>query len=773
MNPYDYQHDCLNAIENARSQGRRRAYIVMATGLGKTAVSAFEIRTLIKEKKGRVLYLCHQGFILEQAMKTAQAILGDDLTYGRFYAGHNEHTADILFASFQTMHTQRKHFNKDEFSYIIVDETHHVHASTYKPTIDYFNADFMLGLTATPDRMDNLELAAVFDGEAVFELTLPTALRKNYLTSVDYKIITDEIQESRILKRDNKRPISIAELNRTIFIPKRDEDIARIIQGHTSDVENLRMIVFAQNVKHANMMTSYLPGSAVISGSMRRERRQKIMDDFKTGVLQTVIAINIFNEGVDVPEANVIVFLRSTDSKTIFYQQLGRGLRKSEGKDKVRVLDFVANCERIERVIHLSERSSHGDASGSKEAKESFTLNVDTGIFSEREWSLFETIKQARGNFTQRTDEQLLEDLRIASRKLGRPLRVSDMPDYQNYTRRFGSFENAVIKAGLEFGGVKIIRRSNERLLEDLRKKAAELGRTPAYNEIVDDKDIASISLYAKRFGSLKQAILLAGLDLNSQSWSRHQLLKIMRDKAKKLGRAPTQRELRADPLMPGPNIYAREFGGLTIALVSAGLEPTRKKRTENELIEQLQKKYQELGYHPFERDVVRDKNMADPSTYRKVFNMSWVEILNKYISDDFKRSNKPIGKARMLELLADKVKRTGYIPRRRELDADKSLPSSNSIARAFPGLSLVEIFEKAGISRSEYSYRDNHARGVYTKESVTKALLEYASEFGRFPYTSELKTIDKIPAFDTLTKIYGKKYSDIKKELEPLLNKQ
>lgn len=697
MQPYNYQQDCLDAIESTRAQGRRRAYIVMATGLGKTAVAAFEIRNLMKEKPGRVLYLCHQGFILDQAMATTKKVLGSKYTYGRLYGGYNERTADVLFASFQTMRQQRKHFDVNDFLYIIVDETHHIHASTYKPTIDYFNADFMLGLTATPDRMDNLELASVFDGEAVFELNLPTALRKGYLTNVDYKIITDEIQESRVLDREGGRRISIAELNRTIFIPKRDEEIARIILERSAGIENLRMIVFAQNVRHGKIISQYLPESRVIHSDNNKLTRQRIMDGFRKGTIQTVVAINVFNEGVDVPEANCIVFLRSTDSKTIFYQQLGRGLRKAEGKEKVTILDFVANCERIEKVIHLSEEVRGDWSAGELSYKEPLTLDIESQQFNERGWDLLGVIKQAREN---------KKDLII---------------------------------------------RTNKELIDGLRKLANELGRTPSYDDIDLCDTISSTGVYKTRFGSLTQAYIMAGLEPVLRTYTRQQLLNALRKKAKELGRTPGQKDIRFDKEMPSKNAFNREFGDLTTALISAGLKPRYQRLSIEILEQQLMKKVKQLGRSPLQREIDEDSNMAYSTSFVSVYGMPYSEILKKYGLSEPDRNNNPISRDELLKKLIDKTNELGRPPTRRMIDADKNMPSAARYFSVFG--TLYEACFQAGI---EYSVIRKPRTNI-TKEQAAEYVLQVSKEQGRpargidFDSSKDLPSSSQIlRAFDT-----------------------
>lgn len=178
--PRVYQRACLDKLEEIRNQGRKKTFVIMATGLGKTFTSAYEVKRLLKKAPGRVLYLCHSTYVLDQAHKEYESILGSDYSYGFFHGTEkNLHDVDVLFASFQTMASWRTLFAKNEFRYIVVDEVHRAQAATFQPTVEYFDADFLLGLTATPYRGDGLNIADLF-GEYAFRLELFEALAKRY-----------------------------------------------------------------------------------------------------------------------------------------------------------------------------------------------------------------------------------------------------------------------------------------------------------------------------------------------------------------------------------------------------------------------------------------------------------------------------------------------------------------------------------------------------------------------------------------------------------------
>jgi len=155
LNPYDYQEECLTVLREERTEGKEKALVVMASGLGKTVVAAFDVKSFLAERGGRVLSLCHQNDISDQSYDTFQEVLGEGYSFGYLDGRHKElEPVDVLFASFQTMHNWREEFPLDTFDYIVVDESHHSPAETYLPTLEYFKAKFLLGITATPDRAD-------------------------------------------------------------------------------------------------------------------------------------------------------------------------------------------------------------------------------------------------------------------------------------------------------------------------------------------------------------------------------------------------------------------------------------------------------------------------------------------------------------------------------------------------------------------------------------------------------------------------------------------
>ncbi len=351
-----YQSTAVSvALKSLRSQDRR-ALVVMATGLGKTITAALIAQQFSAK---RTLFLVHNNFILEHAIAEFGKVFDEKSTTIARYNGTSRkgaEDADIVFATWQTMGRHLKKWPKNYFGLLIVDEAHHTGAETYLPVAEYFSAP-RLGITATPDRMDELDIRDVF-GEETVNISLEEAIARGWLPRIEYHVITDKSLNNEVLQRilgeirEGKRRFTMAEVDRQIFIAKREEEIATLIGEYKEQA-----IVFCRSIAHAEKMSAVLTVSDTFhskKGWSSRDTLQKnlsVLEALRDGTVKKVCAVDAFNEGVDVPSVGLVVFCRVTGSTTIFRQQLGRGLRP--GKDKLIVLDFVGNLERIRQVMAM------------------------------------------------------------------------------------------------------------------------------------------------------------------------------------------------------------------------------------------------------------------------------------------------------------------------------------------------------------------------------------------------------------------------------------
>jgi hypothetical protein len=318
----------------------------MATGLGKTLTSALIVKEYCPK---RVLFLVHNNFILAHAKSEFERIF--DSARIATYNGIEKdgaHDAFIVFATWQTMGENLQSWSKDHFDLVIADEAHHEAAPTYRPVMEHFTGA-RLGLTATPNRMDDSDIRDTFGKEAI-NIPLEEAIALQYLSSIEYHVMSyvdREAVQAVFEKLNTGVRYSVPEIDRALFFKECDEEIARIIREKAQG----RTVVFCSSIEHAERMATLLQGSAIhskVSDSQEAswDDNQAALELFKEGSLRFITAVNILNEGVDVPSIETVVFCRQTASETIFRQQLGRGLRKALGK-KLLVLDFVSNLDRI------------------------------------------------------------------------------------------------------------------------------------------------------------------------------------------------------------------------------------------------------------------------------------------------------------------------------------------------------------------------------------------------------------------------------------------
>lgn len=591
IRPFVYQRPCLRRLRIVRKKGIKKALVVMASGLGKTVTVAFELKNWLSSNKGsRVLYLCHQNDILSDAREKFEKVLGKEpLNYGYYHGEIKEPNAQILFASFQTMRSHMKKFQRNEFKYIIIDESHHTHAKTYKPVVEYFQPKFLLGVTATPDRTDLRDIRDVF-GRETFSLNLPEALANRHLAPVDYRLVTDELVELSKIKNSYK--LTLKELNKRLFIPKRDNEIAKIIRERTEHIKNPRIMIFCRSIKHAERFCNHVPGATPIHSKLSQKEQLKRLTAFRQGLVSIAVTVDKFNEGIDIPEINVIVFLRSTQSNTIFYQQLGRGLRKIRNKKGVLVLDFVANCERIKMIHDLVGKIREIKRTKRKKQfsdpkRNDIIISGLKFIFTEKALDILQVFKRLERKRAGYSKEGLIEDLKSLASKIKKPPTMRDVItaskngqiwSYKIYVDVFGSFEKAKEEAG--FDAYRKPKTKRKELIIELKTIIKEFGGVPTELEMKHARKSGAcspINHYIEAFGSFNKAVKSLGLKpRREKNHDRKRVISYLRKLAKKEKRLLKVSDVKeASKRREGPSagcIY-RLFGSFGNALASAGLK--------------------------------------------------------------------------------------------------------------------------------------------------------------------------------------------------------
>ncbi len=395
--PFPYQQECLDVLKKAEKH-QDTALVVKAGGLGKTITSALYVRHRFETyHEKRCLFLSHLTENLEQAETDYIKVL-PNATYGYFTGDKKvSHQVNILLASFQTMRENLDMFHPEEFDIIVVDESHHSKAPTHENVVTYFMPHFILAVTATSDRMDGRDIRELY-GEPVYSLPFVDALCRNLLCPVDYRVMSDEIGSLKKLQTQRGR-LSINHLNRTVFVPKRDEEIVKIIQSNIDEIENPCVMIYVSSTDHAELLAEMLPGSIPIHSKIPKAERKTRLELFRQGIFKILISVDMFNESLDVPQINMVVFLRATDSLTVFYQQLMRGCRLYEGKKVVRVLDFVANCDRIMQVYELWSKVKTQSGTYAPSVTESFGIKYEA---STKPGLFVDTLQGVASHFTSR-----------------------------------------------------------------------------------------------------------------------------------------------------------------------------------------------------------------------------------------------------------------------------------------------------------------------------------------------------------------------------------
>lgn len=403
MQLFDYQITAVAAALKALLSSTAIALIELATGLGKTVI----MQEVCKPFSGRILFLCHDTDILEQNMKRFAESYPDEGEVG-LYHGTNKtgFNTRFVFATFQTMISAKELFGPDAFCLEIVDECHHAPAATYREVIEYFNCP-KLGASATLDRLDGQKVEDIF-GKPVISIGLPEAIAKGYLTPFEYRVMSDglnqEVLKTLLAETAENRRLTVDDINKKLFIQKRDEEIVRMIK---QDVGNKKTLVFCRNIDHATRISGILNYdvrdkiAAAYHSGLYPELMNERLEDFREGELQFLVVVNKANEGIDIPDVEAVVFLRSTESKIIFLQQLGRALRKLVGKERVLVLDFAGSLQRLSLVNELawSIRDEYEKAGRTNGSHNAMTVSGDgfDFVFSAEvieELELFERVRR-------------------------------------------------------------------------------------------------------------------------------------------------------------------------------------------------------------------------------------------------------------------------------------------------------------------------------------------------------------------------------------------
>lgn len=359
IRPYPYQQEILDRLLAEREvRGLYRNLVVAATGTGKTVIAALDYKRFCKQNEGkanRLLFIAHREEILKQSRDTFAGVL-KDANFGELFVGnHKPESMDYLFISVQTLNSQALYstLEANYYDYIVIDETHHAAAQSYGKALEHFQPKVLLGLTATPERMDGKSILDYFGGRIAAEIRLPEAIDRKLLCPFQYFGVSDtvDLKELHWVRGGyDKGELSNLYVFSHGVARKRADHIIRSLDRYVADMNDVKGLGFCVSVEHARFMASCfnecgVPAMALVGQSSEEDRRTA-RERLVKGELRIIFVVDIYNEGVNIPEVNTVLFLRPTESLTIFLQQLGRGLRLAEGKECLTVLDFIGAANR-------------------------------------------------------------------------------------------------------------------------------------------------------------------------------------------------------------------------------------------------------------------------------------------------------------------------------------------------------------------------------------------------------------------------------------------
>lgn len=466
IQPYPYQQEILDRLQAEREvRGYYRNLVVAATGTGKTLISAFDYRHFCKTSnngKPRLLFVVHREEILKQSQSVFRAVLKDP-NFGELFVGKfKPDSLDHLFISVQTLSSQKlfDFLPADYYDFIVVDEFHHAAAPTYQGLLNHFKPRILLGLTATPERMDGKNVLDYFNGRIAAEIRLPEAIERKLLCPFQYFGVSDDVDLSSVRWTrggyDKNELSNIFSLNRAVA-EKRAGHIVNSLYRYVTDMNNVHGLGFCVSVEHAKFMEEYFLSKGIpcmsLTGLSDDAERSDARSRLASGEIKFIFVVDLYNEGIDIPEVDTILFLRPTESLTIFLQQLGRGLRLSEGKECLTVLDFIGQAN---KKYNFEEKFaallSHNNHSMQYEVKKGF-VSLPKGCYIQLEKKASEVIlANIRRTFGDRAG--LVARIETFTEDSGLDLSLKNFVNYYHLDPRsiYGkfSFSRLCVDAGVE-----------------------------------------------------------------------------------------------------------------------------------------------------------------------------------------------------------------------------------------------------------------------------------------------------------------------------------
>ncbi len=467
IRPFFYQKEILNELDAERKiRNNYRNLVVAATGTGKTVISALDYRRFARENPkspSRLLFVAHRREILQQSLNTFRQVLRD-ANFGEMLTGNDiPDRLDYLFVSIQSFNSKdlTAKLGRDFYDYIVVDEFHHAAASSYQKLLEYFQPKILLGLTATPERMDGRNVLEYFNNRIAAEIRLPEAIDKKLLCPFQYFGVADGTDLGSLKwtkgSYDRTELSNLYSINRNAA-EKRASLIVKSLETYLSDINETKGLGFCVSVEHARFMEEYFNNSNIpsmsLTGDDSEEKRNTAKQRLVSGEVKFIFVVDIYNEGVDIPEVNTVLFLRPTESLTVFLQQLGRGLRLSEDKECLTVLDYIGQSNQKYNFMEKFEAISRRTGKSFRQNLEDDFIPAPTGCSIQLEKiareAVLKTVKASYSNIN-----GLIRLLSTFTEDTGKDLSLSSFLDYYQfsplyiYSRKETTFSKLLVKAGV------------------------------------------------------------------------------------------------------------------------------------------------------------------------------------------------------------------------------------------------------------------------------------------------------------------------------------
>jgi superfamily II DNA or RNA helicase/HKD family nuclease len=433
ITPRPSQQEALELLQNTLEEGYDKAMVVMATGLGKTYLAGF-----FTQNFKRILFIAHREEILKQAKQSFHHIMPDK-TFGLYNGTEKQPEADVIFASIYTLGMKRhlEVFSPDDFDLIVVDEFHHAAAQSYQRVIDYFKPKFLLGITATPDRMDGKDVYAICDGNVAYQIHFIEAIQKQWLAPFHYYGVYDDTDYRQVTwlgtKYDEEELLAV----------QLTEEMLEKVYVAWIEHKQTRTISFCSSIRQANTLADYFKIKGVRAVSLNSKTvdisRGDAIQQLNDGQLDIIFTVDLFNEGVDIPSVDTLLFVRPTESLTVFTQQVGRGLRLHNAKSHCVIIDLIGNYRNADVKMQLFNTEP-----AEEKGRTSVIPSVPTGCAIDFDIQVIDLLKELQAK-KQPRKEKLLNSYFELKRELGRrptylELHLQGNAPSQEYKQEFKSY---------------------------------------------------------------------------------------------------------------------------------------------------------------------------------------------------------------------------------------------------------------------------------------------------------------------------------------------